>query len=164
MADRESLLRVSDEATTMGDELSIRLVNFLNEVADQPSEFRNLAFDFLSLCQILSTLQEQLKVHFRTQQPFPAAAIPELRHLLIKTTDDFKKLQQLLQKVIDYEKGGVFAKLHKTWRQIFADKDIAAVRASLQANKGALTITMLLTNMYVEQSGSSYTKSDLAIT
>jgi hypothetical protein len=48
---------------------------------------------------------------------------------------------------MDYEKGGAFARLQKTWRSVFADKDIAKVRVSLQANKGALNMTMLLTNM-----------------
>jgi hypothetical protein len=48
---------------------------------------------------------------------------------------------------MEYEKGGTFAMLQKTWRLVFADKDIAKIRGSLQANKGALTMTMLLTNM-----------------
>jgi hypothetical protein len=48
---------------------------------------------------------------------------------------------------MDFEKGGTMAKLQKTWRLIFADKDIAKVRTSLQENRGALNMTMLLTNM-----------------
>jgi uncharacterized coiled-coil protein SlyX len=88
-----------------------------------------------------------LKEHFKTRQPFPERAIPELTKVLAKTWDDFQHLQNLLQKFMDYEKGGAFARLQKTWRSVFADKDIAKVRASLQANKGALNMTMLLTNM-----------------
>jgi hypothetical protein len=67
--------------------------------------------------------------------------------VLAKTWDDFQHLQNLLQKFMDYEKGEAFARLQKTWRSVFADKDIAKVRGSLQANKGALNMTMLLTNM-----------------
>jgi hypothetical protein len=147
MTDQQFLLNATNESTTLGNRLSLKMVDFLNEVKDQPSGFRNLGLDFLSLCQILNTLEGQLKEHFRIQQPFPQAAVPELRQLLTKTTDDFRKLQNLLQKFMDYEKGGVVAKVQKTWRQLFADKDIATVRASLQAHKGALTMTMLLINM-----------------
>jgi hypothetical protein len=37
--------------------------------------------------------------------------------------------------------------LQKTSRLVFADKDIARIRGSLQANKGALRMIMLLVNM-----------------
>lgn len=73
------LLTAAKEATTLGNKLSLKMVDFLNEVNDQPSGFRNVGLDFLSLCQILNTLEEQLKEHFRTQQPFPQAAVSELR-------------------------------------------------------------------------------------
>ncbi|OCL05300.1 hypothetical protein AOQ84DRAFT_225002 [Glonium stellatum] len=43
-----------------------------------------------------------------------------------------------------YERGGAVAMLQKTWRMVFADKDIAKVRTSLQANRGALTVAILL--------------------
>jgi hypothetical protein len=67
--------------------------------------------------------------------------------VLAKTADDFTALQALLQKFIDYEHGGTYARLQKTWRLVFADKDISKIRGSLQANRGALTMAMLLTNM-----------------
>jgi hypothetical protein len=113
----------------------------------RPAGFRDLGLDFLSISQILNSLEDSLKEHFKTKQPFPERAIPELAKVLAKTWDDFQHLQNLLQKFMDYEKGGTFARLQKTWRLVFADKDIAKVRGSLQANKGALNMTMLLTNM-----------------
>jgi len=119
----------------------------MNEVRDQPAGFRDLGLDFLSISQILNSLEDSLQSHFKTQQPFPRQAIPELSRILEKTLEDFKSLQGLLQKFMDYERGGTFARLQKTWRLVFADKEIAKVRGSLQTNKGALTMTMLLTNM-----------------
>ncbi len=48
---------------------------------------------------------------------------------------------------MDYEKGGAVGRVMKTWRSVFADKDIAKVRDSLKANKGALTMALYLTDM-----------------
>jgi hypothetical protein len=143
----ENLLRTVSSTTVLGNSISLKMVDFLDHVKDQPAGFRDLGLDFLSISQILNSLEDSLKEHFKTRQPFPERAIPELTKVLAKTWDDFQHLQNLLQKFMDYEKGGAFARLQKTWRSVFADKDIAKVRGSLQANKGALNMTMLLTNM-----------------
>ena len=143
----ESLLRTVSSTTVLGNSISLKMVDFLDHVKDQPAGFRDLGLDFLSISQILNSLEDSLKEHFKTRQPFPERAIPELTKVLAKTWDDFQHLQNLLQKFMDYEKGGAFARLQKTRRSVFADKDIAKVRLSLQANKGALNMTMLLNNM-----------------
>lgn len=123
------------------------MVEFLDHVRDQPLGFRDLGLDFLSICKILNSLQTSLQEHFSSGQSFPQQAIPELSKILDQTLHDFTQLQYLLEKFMEYEKGGTFAMLQKTWTQFFADKDISKVRSSLQTNKGALTMTMLLTNM-----------------
>jgi hypothetical protein len=75
--------------------------------------------------QILNSLEGGLQEHFTSEQPFPQKAITELMKALAQTLGDFTKLEGLLQKFMDYEKGGTFATLQKTWRHVFADKDIA---------------------------------------
>jgi hypothetical protein len=147
MADSSTLLRATNETTVLGNTISLKMVAFIENVKDQPAGFHDLGLDLLSICQILNALSSSLSSHFQTQQPFPQQAIPELTRVLAKTTEDFRHLQALLQKFMDYENGGTFARLQKTWRIMFADKDIAKVRSSLQGSKGALTMAMLLTNM-----------------
>jgi len=147
MADQNTLLGVANDASMLGNSISVKMVEFLNTVKDQPAGFRDLGLDFLAICQILNSLQESLNEHFKSQQPFPQKAIPELTKILSQTLGDFAQLQSLLHKFMEYEKGGTFAMLQKTWRLVFADKDIAKIRNSLQANKGTLTMTMLLTNL-----------------
>lgn len=119
----------------------------MDNVRDQPIGFRPLGQDFLGISKILNSLEESLKEHFQTNQPFPERAIPELLRIIDQTTRNFSQLEALLQKFMDYEKGGTFARLQKTWRMFFADKDIAKLQTSLQESKGALNMTMLLTNM-----------------
>ena len=145
--DQDILLRTANNATVLGNSISLKMVEFLNKIKDQPAGFRDLGLDFLSICQILDSLEGGLKEHFRSEQPFPQKAITELMKVLAQTLGDFTKLESLLQKFMDYEKGGTIAMLQKTWRHVFADKDIANIRHSLQTNRGTLTMTMLLTNM-----------------
>lgn len=148
MADQSGpLLSAVHSCSEVGNKISTAMVDFLDHVKDQPLGFRHLGLDFLGISKILNALEESLKEHFRTGQTFPDRAIPELMRIINKTLQDFGQLQALLQKFMDYEKGGTFARLQKTWRMIFADKDIAKLQTSLQESKGALNMTMLLTNM-----------------
>src|SRR5438094_299868 len=111
MVDQDALLRFVNDATTLGNSISLKMVEFLN--GSQPAGFRDLGLDFLGICQVLNSLQESLNAHFESKQPFPEKAIPELTKVLTKTLDDFDHLQDLLHKFIEYEKGGTFAMLQK---------------------------------------------------
>ena len=147
MASQDALLRDANAATQLGNSISLKMIDFLNQVKNQPLGFKGLGVEFLGICKILNALEERLGEHFSTNQPFPEQAISELQKILDKTTRDFVQLQDLLQKFMDYETGGAVAMLQKTWRTLFADKDISKVSSSLQESKGALNMAMLLTNM-----------------
>jgi hypothetical protein len=134
-------------ATALANSLSLSIIDFLNKVKDQLAGFRALAHDFLGIARILDALEERLKEHSSSTQPFPKRAVPELNRIISKTLADFDALHTLLNKFIDYERRGAIGKLQKTWRMFFADKDIAKVQLSLHENKGALNMTMLLVNM-----------------
>lgn len=146
---QDALLGGASNATQLGNRISLSMVDFLERVKNQPLGFKDLGKDFLSICKILNSLEESLNKNFSTNQPFPEQAIPELQKILDRTTSDFVSLQSLLEKFMEYEKGGVTAKLQKIWRMFFADKDIAKVRGSLQESRGGLNMALLLTNMYV---------------
>ncbi len=124
MADQDCLLQTASVSTILGNKISMKMVEFLNRVKEQPAGFRELRQDFMSICEILNSLEESLKGHFKTKQTFPEKAIPELMNVLTKTVNDFTQLQNLLQKFMDYERGGTFAKSQKTWRLVFADKTL----------------------------------------
>ncbi|OCK83560.1 hypothetical protein K432DRAFT_177009 [Lepidopterella palustris CBS 459.81] len=126
--DQNALLSTVNSATLLGNGISLKMVDFLNTVRDQPAGFCDLGHDFLNICQILNSLSGSLKQHFETNQPFPPQTIPGFIKVLTQTVDDFTQLQQLLQKFMDYGKEGAVAMLQKTWRMVFADKDIAKVR------------------------------------
>lgn len=148
MADKK-LLATTRSLDNQGREISTKMMEFLDSVKSQPLGFRDLGIDFLAICKIVSALKISLEEHFQTQQSFPERAVPELTSILSKTAEDFKQLHVLLQKFMDFEKGGARARFQKSWRMVFADKDIAKTRNSLKENRGALNMTLLLTNMLV---------------
>jgi hypothetical protein len=149
MATQDALLATTVSLDRLGSGISMTMVEFLNNVKSQPLGFRQLGSDFLAICEIINLLKSSLQQHFETNQPFPERAVPELMRILNKTSTDFNQLDQLLKRFMEYEKGGAIATLQKTWRLFFADKDIAKIHASLQENKGALNMAMLLTDMCV---------------
>lgn len=142
------ILRATVSLNNDGSKISTKMVDFLNNVSSQPIGFRELGLDFLGICKITEALKESLETHIQTNQPFPERAVPEIMRIIATTSADFKKLDMLLQKFIDYEAGGAVGKLQKTWRMFFADKDVAKVRNSLRENQAAIRMTMLLTDMY----------------
>src|ERR1700760_2701490 len=149
MAAQNALLDTTVSLDRLGSGISLTMVEFLNNVKSQPLGFRQLGLDFLGICEIVNSPKFSLRQHFEPNQPFPERLLPGLTRILKKAYEDFGNLDQLLKKFMEYEKGGAFAKLQKTWRLFFADKDIAKIHMSLQENKGALNMTMLLTNMCV---------------
>jgi hypothetical protein len=66
MGIQDSLLRTTSAPTILGNKISMKMVEFLNKIKDQPVGFRDLGLDFMSICQILNSLEESLKEHFGT--------------------------------------------------------------------------------------------------
>lgn len=125
------------------------MVEFLNTVKHQPLGFRDLGYDFLDICRIMTAIEASLAEFIKSsQQQFPPDVLAELDRKFRQTVEDFLVLDQLLQKFLDYEKGGAAAMVQKTWRRVFADKDIAKVQNSLRANRDTLKMSMLVFSWY----------------
>jgi hypothetical protein len=124
----------------LGNAISGRMLSFLDTVNDQPLGFRNLGLDFLAISQILNTLEQSLS---QSAEPFPTPAIPELIKLITKTHEDFVQLKALLERFLNYERGGLYAKMQKTWRMVFADKEIGKCKLALQEEKGGLRMMLV---------------------
>ncbi len=140
----ETLLGLCNRATQQGNNISVRMLEFLTTVKRQPLGFRDLGHDFLDICRILTSIDVGLGEFLKTSQQFPPGMIEELVKKFEQTIDDFTILESLLQKFIDYEKGGAVAMLQKTWCMVFSDKDIAKVHSSLRSNRDALKMSMLV--------------------
>jgi hypothetical protein len=134
MANRELLLETAGSLDHLGQGISLKMIQFLNTVKTHPIGFRDLGLDFLEICKIINALKSTLQGGAQT---IHEKALSELLKVLSQTYDDFSQLQRLLEKFTEFEKGGTFAMLQKSWRLVFADKDVAKVHKSLQENRGS---------------------------
>jgi len=148
--EKDSLLQLCSRANQLGNTISTRMVQFLSEVKHQPVGFRELGNEFLDICRIMASIEAGLGGFLKSNGgQFPPDVLVELDRKFRQTVEDFLVLNQLLQKFLDYEKGGAVARVQKTWRMVFADKDIAKVRSSLQSNREALKMSMLVFSWYI---------------
>ncbi len=146
MSAQQVLLSDVHSATQTGNRISA-MVSFLDNVREQPLGFRDLGLTFLETCKILGALRLSLEEHARARQAFPDKAVPELEAVLRRTEKDFGELEGLLGKFMKYEEGGIAGRLNKTWRMLFADKDVMRVGGSLREGMASLRMATLLIDM-----------------
>jgi hypothetical protein len=144
---QEQLLAHIHLTSSTGQRISTSMLTFLNNTPSQPLGFRDLGLTFLEICRILSALEQSLQTHFQTGQTVPERAVPELEKVMGRTDEDFKELEGLLGKFVSYEEGGIKGRLMKTWRMVFADRDVGKVEKSLREGMGALKMAGLLVNL-----------------
>lgn len=141
---KESLLDLCTRATSLGNSVSVRLLEYLSTVKHHPHGFRELATDFLDISRILWAIEAGLIESTRTHNQLPADMVKELDKKFRGTHDDFMVLNQLLVKFLEYEKKKGFGKLSKGWHMMFVDTDIHKMRESLEKSRDALRMSALV--------------------
>jgi len=138
---KESLLELCERATTLGNSVSVRMLEYLSTVKNQSYGFRALANEFLEICRILWSIEAGLKDTSRTHNQLPGDMIQELDRKFRQTNDDFIVLNQMLSKFLENERKGGFG---KRWRMMFADSDIDKVKDSLGRSRESLKMSALV--------------------
>ncbi|WQF88440.1 Putative ankyrin repeat-containing domain superfamily [Colletotrichum destructivum] len=141
---KESVLDLCTRATLLGNNISVRMLEFLTNVKHQPHGFRDLANDFLDICRILWSIEAGLSEASRTHQEFPADMIKELDLKFRQTNSDFQVLDHMMFEFLEYEKKGAMGKIQRGWRMMFADKEILRMRESLRKARDALRMSALV--------------------
>ncbi|GKT91130.1 ankyrin repeat domain containing protein [Colletotrichum tofieldiae] len=141
---KESVLDLCTRATLLGNNISVRMLEFLTNVKHQPHGFRELANDFLDICRILWSIEAGLSEASRTHQEFPADMIKELDLKFRQTNSDFQVLDHMMFEFLEYEKKGAMGKIQRGWRMMFADKEILRMRESIRKARDALRMSALV--------------------
>ncbi|KAF6813862.1 ankyrin repeat domain containing protein [Colletotrichum plurivorum] len=141
---KESVLDLCTRATLLGNNISVRMLEFLTNVKHQPHGFRDLANDFLDICRILWSIEAGLSEASRTHQEFPADMIKELDMKFRSTNADFQVLDHMMFEFLEYEKKGAMGKIQRGWRMMFADKEIFKMRESIRKARDALRMSALV--------------------
>ncbi|WYZ41405.1 hypothetical protein EsH8_V_000300 [Colletotrichum jinshuiense] len=141
---KESVLDLCTRATLLGNNISVRMLEFLTNIKHQPHGFRELANDFLDICRILWSIEAGLSEAARTHQEFPADMIKELDLKFRQTNSDFQVLDHMMFEFLEYEKKGAMGKFQRGWRMMFADKEIYRMRESIRKARDALRMSALV--------------------
>ncbi|KIW95692.1 uncharacterized protein Z519_04277 [Cladophialophora bantiana CBS 173.52] len=146
---KESLLDLCGKATTLGNSISVRMLEYLSTVKEAPHGFRELATNFLDICRVLCSIEAGLSEASRTHSQFPNDMQQELDKKFRQTNDDFIVLNQMLIKFLEYEKKGSLGKLKKGWHMMFADTDIHKMKDSLARSRDALGMSAMVFRWYL---------------
>ncbi|EXJ66932.1 uncharacterized protein A1O5_10127 [Cladophialophora psammophila CBS 110553] len=146
---KESLLDLCGKATTLGNSISVRMLEYLSTVKEPPHGFRELATNFLDICRVLCSIEAGLSEASRTHSQFPNDMQQELDKKFRQTNDDFIVLNQMLIKFLEYERKGSLGKLKKGWHMMFADTDIHKMKDSLARSRDALGMSAMVFRWYL---------------
>ncbi|UKZ58694.1 uncharacterized protein TrAtP1_000024 [Trichoderma atroviride] len=127
-----------------GDRTSVRMLEYLTTVKQLSHNVDRLAHLFLDTCQILFSIEAGLAECGRSTPELPPDVISELDKKLRVAQSDFNILDEMLGKLLEYERKGTMGKMRRGWGKIFGDTDIDKITAILERTKEGLKMSALL--------------------
>ncbi|OTB12455.1 hypothetical protein K445DRAFT_181634 [Daldinia sp. EC12] len=140
----ESVVGLCHKATVLGNKISIHMLEYVGTVEKHGHQFDELAHDFLETCRIMWSLEAGLTEFSRSNQMFPHEMITELEKKFKAANNDFQILDNMLSRLLEYEKKGTMGKIQKGWRKMFADNDVEKMRDNLAKTREALRMSALV--------------------
>ncbi|KAH0494639.1 hypothetical protein TgHK011_001254 [Trichoderma gracile] len=127
-----------------GDRTSVRMLEYLTTVKQLSPNFDRLAHLFLDTCQILFSIEAGLGECGRTTPELPPDVVTELDKKLRVAQADFNILEQMLAKLLEYERKGTVGRMRRGWGKIFGDTDVDKMTSVLERTKEGLRMSALL--------------------
>ena len=158
------LLELCQRATNLASTNSTRTVEYLSaSKGHQTHGFRELAINFLELCQTLWPIQAGLLDASRLEDQLPVDVAKELTGKVNQTISDFNALDTLLSRLLTYERKSGFSKFTKGLGLMNVDTEIQKLSTSLAKDRdtlrmGSLAFKWILGDANLPSSmGSAYT-------
>ncbi|KAH6609986.1 hypothetical protein Trco_000006 [Trichoderma cornu-damae] len=127
-----------------GDRTSVRMLEYLTTVNQLSQNFDRLAHLFLDTCQILFSIETGLAECGRSTPELPDDVVIELDKKLRVAQSDFNILDQMLSKLLEYERKGTMGRMRRGWGKIFGDTDVDKMTTFLERTKEGLRMSALL--------------------
>ncbi|KAK5077647.1 hypothetical protein LTR70_009559 [Exophiala xenobiotica] len=164
MADANTLLlELCQRATNLASTNSTRTVEYLSvSKGHQTHGFRELAINFLELCQTLWPIQAGL-MDASHEERLPTDVAKELTGKVTQTIDDFNSLDLLLSRLLTYERKKGFSKFTKGLGLMNVETEIQKLSSSVAKDRdtlrmGSLAFKWILGDANLPSSmGSAYT-------
>ncbi|PTB43723.1 hypothetical protein M441DRAFT_56698, partial [Trichoderma asperellum CBS 433.97] len=127
-----------------GDRTSVRMLEYLTTVKQLSHNVDRLAHLLLDTCEILFSIEAGLGECGRSTPELPSDVISELDKKLRVAQSDFNILDEMLGKLLEYERKGTMGRMRRGWGKIFGDTDVDKMAAVLERTKEGLRMSALL--------------------
>lgn len=135
---RETSVDLCNRCTTLGNTISIRMLEYLSTTKQPVQGFQGLATDFLDLCNELCSIEAGLTEASKQRSQFPPEVLQELDRRFRQVNDELLVLSQMTLKFMDSGKKSGFM---KGFRMMFADTDVEKMRLTLCKSRDALRMS-----------------------
>lgn len=135
----EAICSVAALATQLGNQISVHMLNYLSTTKDLPDGFRELSHTFLDTCRTLWAIEAGVTELAAANRALPEVIIEEVEKKFVSTYRDFKQLDKIILKLVQYEHRGTLGKLQRGWHR--PSHELHRIHESLKKTTETLQIS-----------------------
>lgn len=137
-------LQLCKNIAAAGDAVAERMAEYSSLVKHLPHGFDNLANELLDACQILFYIEAGLDEAVRSAHPLPLEMVTVLERRFRAAQSDFKVLDQLVGKFLEYERRGAMGRMRRGFAKAFGDNGVEKMTLTLQKRREDLKMSALM--------------------
>ncbi|EPS33532.1 hypothetical protein PDE_08494 [Penicillium oxalicum 114-2] len=138
-ATEEAIRAVAAMATTLGNKISVHMLNYLSTTQDLPDGFRELSHTFLDTCRTLWAIETGITELTAANRSLPEIVIDEIQKKFVAAYRDFQQLDKVILKLVQWEHRGTLGKLQRGWSR--PGHELNRIHESLKKNNETLQIS-----------------------
>ncbi|KJZ79951.1 hypothetical protein HIM_00665 [Hirsutella minnesotensis 3608] len=153
-------LQLCKNIASAGDRVAERMAEYSSMIKHLPYGFDVLANELLDACQVLFYIEAGLEEAVRTSHHLPLEMVTVLERRFRAAQADFKLLDQMVGKFLEYERKGAVGRFRRGFAMAFGDNGIEKMTHALQKRREDLKMSAL---MFQWNLGTDKIESELGI-
>ncbi|KAJ5482684.1 hypothetical protein N7539_006130 [Penicillium diatomitis] len=138
-ATEDAIRAVAAMATTLGNKISVHMLNYLSTTQDLPDGFRELSHTFLDTCRTLWAIEAGITELTAANRSLPEIVVDEIEKKFVAAYRDFQQLDKVILKLVHWEHRGTLGKLQRGWSR--PGHELNRIHESLKKNNETLQIS-----------------------
>ncbi|KND86756.1 putative ankyrin repeat protein [Tolypocladium ophioglossoides CBS 100239] len=153
-------LQLCNNTAAAGDRVAERMAEYATLVKHMPHGFDTLANDLLDTCQVLFYIEAGLGEAVQNGQALPLDMITVLDKKFRAAQTDFRVLDQVVSKNLEYERSGAMGRMRRGFGKVFGDNSTERMTVALAKTREDLKMSAF---MFQWNLGSDKLESELGI-
>lgn len=137
-------LQLCKNIAAAGDHVAERMAEYSNLVKHLPHGFDALANELLDVCQVLFYIEAGLDEAVAAAHPLPLEMVTVLEKRFRGAQADFKLLDHMVAKFLDYERRGAVGRVRRGFAKAFGDGSVDKMTLALQRRREDLKMSALV--------------------